>query len=49
MRKWPLVAVALHTGLRRAEQFHLRWENIDFECSVLTVLARSRARFGTSR
>jgi integrase len=32
-----LVAVAVHTGLRRAEQFHLRWEDVDFANGILTV------------
>jgi integrase len=34
---WTLVAVALHTGLRRSEQFHLRWRDVDFGNGVLTV------------
>jgi len=36
-RGGPLVAVALHTGLRRSEEFHLRWEYVDFATGVLTV------------
>src|SRR5262245_14841771 len=43
---WPLVAVALHTGLRRAEQFHLRWEHVDFATSLLTV---PRSKHGSAR
>ncbi len=34
---WPLVAIAIHTGLRRSEQFHLRWEHVDFATGILTV------------
>ena len=33
----PLVLVALHTGLRRANQFHMRWEHIDFATGWVTV------------
>jgi integrase len=34
---WPLVAVAIHTGLRRSEQFQLRWEDIDFATGIVTI------------
>jgi integrase len=43
---WPLVAVALHTGLRRSEEFHLRWEHVDFANGVLTV---PRSKHGGAR
>ncbi len=33
----PLVTVALHTGLRKGELLHLRWENVDFHTGTLTV------------
>ncbi len=33
----PLVLVALHTGLRRGEQFTLRWEYVDLARRILTV------------
>ncbi len=33
----PLVLVALHTGLRRENQFQLRWEHIDFATGWITV------------
>ena len=32
-----MVAFAIETGLRREEQFFLRWDCIDFENAVLTV------------
>jgi integrase len=41
-----LVAVALHTGLRQSEQFHLRWENVDFHAGVITV---PRSKHGEAR
>ena len=37
----PLVTVALHTGLRKGELLHLRWEDVDFHSGTLTV-ARSK-------
>jgi integrase len=43
---WPLVAVAIHTGLRRSEQFHLRWEHVDFANGILTV---PRSKHGGAR
>jgi site-specific recombinase XerD len=43
---WPLVAFALHTGLRQAEQFGLRWVDIDFANRVLTI---PRSKHGDAR
>ena len=34
---WKVVAFALETGLRRSEQFQLRWEDISFESRTLTI------------
>src|SRR5262245_42647239 len=34
---WPVTALALNTGLRRAELFGLEWEHADFNINVLTI------------
>ncbi len=34
---WKLVAFAVETGLRREEQFRLRWDQIDMETGILTI------------
>jgi integrase len=34
---WSKLVVALHTGLRRGEQFGLRWEHVDFTTGVITI------------
>jgi integrase len=34
---WSLVELAIHTGLRRGEQFRLRWEDVDFQNRIITV------------
>ncbi len=34
---WPVVAFAVHTGLRQSEQFNLRWENVDFRAGTITI------------
>ena len=36
-RDWELVAFAIETGLRRGEQFGLRWDQVDLENGVLTL------------
>jgi integrase len=33
----PMVIVALNTGMRAGEQFNLKWEDIDFRNSIITV------------
>ncbi len=40
------VLVALHTGLRRGEQFHLRWYDVDFTTGIITV---PRSKHGEAR
>ena len=35
---WPWLEIALHTGMRRAEQFELRWDNINFQTRTLTIM-----------
>lgn len=34
---WRLVAFAIETGLRREEQFQLRWDRLDLESGVITI------------
>lgn len=38
--------LALHTGMRRGEQYHLRWENIDFSNGIITI---PRSKHGEAR
>ncbi len=44
--EWPIVAVAMHTGLRRSEQSNLRWKQVDFTTGIITVL---RSKHGETR
>ncbi len=44
--EWPVVAVAINTGLRQAEQFHLQWEHVDFNVGILTI---PRSKHGETR
>jgi integrase len=34
---WQIVALAIETGLRREEQFRLRWEQVDLESGLLVL------------
>jgi len=34
---WPWVEIAIHTGMRRSEQFGLRWENINLQTNTITI------------
>jgi len=40
--EWSKVAIAIHTGLRRGEQFGLRWKDVDFTTGIVTI-ARSKS------
>src|SRR5262249_22822554 len=44
--QWPMVAVAINTGLRQGEQFKLRWEHVDFTNRILTI---PRSKHGEAR
>lgn len=44
--QWPVVTIALHTGLRQAEQFQLRWQDVDFTTGLITV---ARSKHGETR
>src|SRR5262245_9098372 len=43
---WDKVVVALHTGMRRGEQFKLQWTTVNFHTGVLTI---PRSKHGESR
>jgi integrase len=45
-KDWPVIAFALNTGLRRGEQFNLRWEHVNLANRVLTI---PRSKHGGSR
>src|SRR4029077_14590372 len=34
---WAVVEFALHTGLRQANQFHLRWDEIDLRAGLMII------------
>lgn len=34
---YALVVCALHTGMRKAELFNLRWQDVDFEACAITI------------
>jgi integrase len=40
----PELDLALHTGIRRGEQFGLKWEDVDLERELLTVRAGKTGR-----
>lgn len=44
----PLVLIAMNTGLRRGELFHLKWEHLDADCQTATVVA-SNAKSRSTR
>jgi site-specific recombinase XerD len=41
----PELDLALYTGMRRGEQFTLKWEDVDFERGILTVRGKTGRRF----
>ncbi len=43
---WPLVSLAIQTGLRQSEQFRLRWTDVDFANGILTI---PRTKHGETR
>lgn len=45
-QEWLLIDFALNTGLRRGEQFGLKWVNIDFQNGVITI---PRSKHGEKR
>jgi len=44
--EWPMVAFAMHTGFRQAEQFGLRWCDVDFTTGIITI---ERSKHGEVR
>jgi site-specific recombinase XerD len=46
---WPELEaemdLALHTGIRRGEQFSLNWQNVDLDRGILTVKGKTGRRF----
>jgi site-specific recombinase XerD len=41
----PEVDLALHTGIRRGEQFSLKWESVDLKSLTITVRGKTGRRF----
>jgi len=37
---YPLIVTALHTGMRKSELFNLKWSDVDFEHSTITVQSK---------
>jgi site-specific recombinase XerD len=35
--EWPMIDVAMHTGLRQGEQFKLKWKHVDFATGIITI------------
>jgi integrase len=35
--QWPVVEFALHTGLRRGEQFNIPWDDVDFANKIIRI------------
>jgi len=45
---WPLVEIALHTGMRKGEQFNLRWTDINFLTEIITI-PQTKSKSGEMR
>jgi len=43
-RREPEVALALHTGVRRGEQYSLKWESVSLNAGILTVNGKTGKR-----
>lgn len=43
---WLWIEIALHTGMRRSEQFSLMWDNINFQTRTITI---PRSKSGETR
>lgn len=43
---WIFVQIAMHTGMRRGEQFNLRWENVNLQAETITI---PRSKNGEAR
>ena len=43
---WPFVEIAINTGMRRGEQFGLRWSNVNFQTQTITI---PRSKHGETR
>jgi len=44
---YPLVVLAIHTGMRQGELLGLRWENVDLSRRVITLRMGKKLRFKT--
>lgn len=43
----PMIHIAMHTGMRRGEIFKLRWQQVDFEANILTVIGENAKSVST--
>jgi len=37
---YPMIATALHTGMKKSELFNLKWTDVDFEHRIVTVQSK---------
>jgi integrase len=40
----PLVTLAVNTGMRQGELLAMKWENVDFECAVISIVQSKTLR-----